>query len=184
MKKLVATLIATSMLVGMGTVSAQASHDVTVTIPQVMMIRIFDDSNATASNPGVIFDIAAGAYAALFEDDGTGGRLPSTSAPNFGDVRVFSTDSWRVNVSASTTGDEWEGLSLADISVAPSETPGTNVDRRVDEWNLTTTANLFVGAATRGWSSLGFSGADYILTVNGQESGTYTASVTYTIAAP
>jgi len=184
MKKLVATLIATSMLVGMGTVSAQASHDVTVTIPQVMMIRIVDGSNAAASNPGVIFDIAADAYAALFENAGTGGPLSSTSAQNFGDVRVFSTATWRVNVSASETGAAWEGLSLADISVEPSETPGTNVEREVDEWNLATTANLFAGAATRGWRSLGFSGADYILTVNGQESGTYTASVTYTIAAP
>jgi len=184
MKKLVATLIATSMLVGMGTVSAQASHDVTVTIPQVMMIRIVDGSNVAASNPGVIFDIDADAYAALFDNDGTGGRLPSTSAPNFGDVTVFSTASWRVNVSASETDDEWEGLSLADITVEPSRAPGTNVNRNLDVWSLATTANLFNGTATRGWRSLGFSGTDYLLTVDGRESGSYTASVTYTIAAP
>jgi hypothetical protein len=184
MKKLVATLIATSMLVGMGTVSAQASHDVTVSIPQVMMIRIVDGSNASAPNPSVIFNIDASAYAALFEGDGTGGQLASTSAPDFGDVIVFSTMPWRVNVSASETGDGWVGLSLADISVVPSNTPGDNVTESLTTWNLATTTNLFVGRATRGWRSLGFSGMDYSLTVNGEESGTYTASVTYTIAAP
>jgi hypothetical protein len=186
MKKIVATLIATGMLVGVGAVFAQsAGHGVTIVIPSAMMIRIVDGSpgNSSAAAPEVRFDIAQADYLALFTGDNMGGDLPSTSAPDFADVRVFSTANWGVKVTAATAGS-WVGLDLSDISVRPTGTRNSSFVTFNGDWDLSEDGNLFVGPRTQGWRSLGFSGSDYWLTVNGEESGTYTATVTYTIGAP
>jgi hypothetical protein len=195
MKKLVATLIATSMLVGLGTVSAQASHDLEIRIPEALMIRITSGTGIDAVTTGLVeFDFVTNptAYFAALESDGVTSLVP-TQVEDFGAVIVFANrGTWRVSVSASTlgfvsdvvAGETAAGIALTDIRVAPASLPEANVLFRAAGWNVNQ-GEIANGARTQGWRSLGFGGADYLLDVDGDEApGTYTTTVTYTIAAP
>ena len=196
MKKLVSTLLATAMLVGLGAAFAQASsHDVEIRIPNVLQLRIVNGSSlAAASSPSVTFDFQANQAAYLDLVNAGGGELAPTSVTNFSDVIVFSNRaSWTVTVSAGEitfdnnlglAGATNLGISLADIIVRPSGTPGANVSTLEASWSLTG-GTIATGVRTQGWRNLGFGGADYRFAVNGDEDpGTYTTTVTYTIAAP
>ena len=198
MKKLVVISIVAAMLLGSGVVFGQsASHDVDIRIPNVLMLRITDGSNASATNPGVVFDFVGlegntNAYMDMVNLGG--GSLQPTAVSNFGDVIVFSNRAtW--NVTVATTGIDFlddvvaglrgNGVALSDITVTPTGAIGTNVTSVSTSWSLATTTSIANGVRTQGWSSLGFSGDDYRLAVNGDEDpGTYTTTVTYTIAAP
>ena len=121
-----------------------------------------------------------------------GGELQPTSVDNFGDVIVFSNRAeWSVSLETEgidfsdnlELGVSGHGVELSDITVVPSGRPGQSVAVAAD-WNLATIDAIAKGGRTQGWSSLGFSGRDYHLGVNGDEDpGTYTIVVTYTIVA-
>lgn len=178
--------------------SSSASHNVTINIPNVLMLRITDgDSNAAASSPAVNFNFVDNPtdiqrYIDAIEGSG---ELAPTSVSNFGNIIVFSNRSdWIVTVQASTlvTNNIFNldralsGVNLADITVTPSGTRGTGVSEIEDDWTLgTTAATIANGIQTQGWSALGVSGNDYRLNVDGSEDpGQYTTTVTYTISAP
>jgi hypothetical protein len=175
----------------------QASHDVLVRIPNVLMLRITDgNGNNAASNPGVTFDFVSDPDTYISAVNSGDGELSPTSISNFSDVIVFSNRaSWTVNVQASAISASQlsglntglSGMSLAKIGVAPSTfTPTAFVTSRAESWTLSENATAIAqGTRTQGWRSLGFSGSDYRLTVDGSEDpGQYATTVTYTIAAP
>ncbi len=198
MKKLVVTTLITTLLLASGAAigqAAAASHDVEVRIPNVLFLRITDgNGNAAATDPSVTFDFQANLSAYLNLVNTGGGAIAPTAVSNFGGVVVFSNrGTWNVTVAATalvhtdnlTLGVTGNGVALSDITVTPSGTPGLNVSEVADDWNLTTATSIANGVRTQGWRSLGFSGGDYRLAVNGDEDpGTYTTTVTYTIAAP
>jgi hypothetical protein len=180
MKKLVASLIVTGMLVGVGTALAQpardASHPVIITIPSAVMIRIMD-GGMEATDPTVTFN-----FGLLLSDyldavnDGT--ALPPTAT--FTDVQVLATNGWTVTVSAASNNS---AFALSSVVVRPAS-PSTYINSSLGgEWTLGETAtNLFTGSFTGGWQSLGFGGGDYLLFVDGSEpAGVTTITVTYTI---
>ncbi len=198
MKHILSTLLISALLASLGSAFAQsASHELEIRIPNVLMLRITDgSSNSAAVSPAVNFDFQAAANVDTYLDmvNGGGGNLLPTSVNNFGDVIVFSNRAtWNVTVAASVVtfannlgiaGITGNGVALSDISVTPSGTAGLNVSSVSASWDLTgsTIAN---GVRTQGWRSLGFGGDDYRFSVNGDEDpGTYTTTVTYTIAAP
>lgn len=200
MKKLVAISIVTALVLASGATfgqSASASHDVEIRVPNVLMLRITDGGgNAAATNPTVTFDFQDVANVDTYLDivNGGGGDLSPTNVSNFGDVIVFSNRAtWSVTVAASgitfandlgLAGVTGNGVALSDITVAPNGAPGLNVSSVSASWDLTG-SQIANGVRTQGWRSLGFSGRDYRFAVNGDEDpGTYTTTVTYTIAAP
>lgn len=199
MKKLLTTTIIAAMIASLGAAFAQAVHEVDIRIPSLLMIRITTGagSNTVASNPEVLFDfvtLPANVEAYTTAIAAGSGTLNPTSVTNFGDVRVLANRAtWRVTVSAGTftftptvTGDTADGIALSDIRVMPANAGVTTwVTARLADWNVTTTANIASGIRTQGWRSLGFSGSDYQLAVQGDEAaGTWTTNVTYTITAP
>jgi len=178
MKKLVATLIATGMLVGIGTVLGQGlqSHEVVVTLPDLLSIRLVDttdadDPSAEVLGPdAVVFDL--GGYTVdTFVPDGS--YSPTNVSFNWDDVVVFanSVNGWQVTMalSADVGGFEWSKVSVA----------AGLVDFDLGDTNIASAA-----ATTEGWLSLGFGPADFVLTLDGTEvTGTYSTTVTYTISA-
>ena len=199
MKKLIATAVISTMLLASGAAFGQAaaSHDVVVRIPNVLFLRITDGSgNDAATNPSVTFNFQANFQAYLDAvNSGVVTNLTPTDVNNFGDVIVFSNrGTWNVTVAATAIvfannltldGVTGTGVALTDITVAPpAATPHASIEARAASWNLTG-SQIANGVRTQGWRSLGFSGGDYRLAVNGDEDpGTYTTTVTYTIAAP
>lgn len=184
MKKVFSFLVVVATLVAGSAMAQTDTHDVTINIPEVLQISIFDASNNVAVAPSVSFDYVTNAAAYLAMVNAGGGALAATSSSQFADVRVMSNHaSWQVTVSAA--GALGIGLALADIDVTPSGVTGPNV-ATAPGWDLTGGV-MAVGTATVGggqlaFQSLGFSGNDYSLTVNGDEDpGTYTLTVTYTI---
>ncbi len=201
MKKVLSLLVVAAAVL-MGSAMAQTdSHDVSVTIPNLLRLRIVNGSTAEAAAPSVAFDyntLAANVDKYIAEVNGTtSGGLAPTTVTDFGNVIVFSNrTSWEVRVNASalgfadtfTLGVAAGGVALSDIVVKPSGVKGTGVTTVAANWDLANTSGnvngdlVANGAKTTGWSSLGFSGNDYKLTVNGDENpGTYTTTVTYTI---
>jgi hypothetical protein len=179
MKKLVATLVATGMLLGMGSVLAQplaeAYHGVTITIPQVAFLRFTSgtSNNSVTPSENVLFNLT-GFQASEVADTHT----PTNTGFNWDDVKVFinqSTD-WSVGVSfVQTDGEafEWNKVSVV--------TTGLGL---ASDFDLMTT-NAIASGASRGWHSLGFGPNGYRLTLTGEEwADIYTAIVTYTLTAP
>lgn len=198
MKKLIATAVVTTMLLATGAAFGQsASHEVEVRIPNVLMLRITDGvGNAEATAPSVSFDFQADFDTYLDAvNSGVVTDLFPTDVNDFGDVIVFSNrGTW--NVTVATTGITFandlnlvgvtgNGVALTDITVAPPAAAlHGSIQARAASWNLAG-GQIANGVRTQGWRSLGFSGNDYRLAVNGDEDpGTYTTTVTYTIAAP
>lgn len=157
-----------------GTAFAQTtqSHDVTVTIPSYLKIRMVDGAGALVSAPDAIaFDYGAAANAGSFTP---GTPLPRTSTNNWADVEVASNDGgWKVNVSTTTTsGFDWSKVIVNN---------GGSVN-----FDLTSTADIATGTTTAGWTSLGFGPANFSITFDGTEAATTTAyqdTVTYSITA-
>lgn len=188
-----ALILGIFLLVGSAAMAQTDQHDVTIKVPNLLSVRILDGTgNNPASTPSVEFDYQTDPTAYIAAVNRGGGSLNPTQVSRFSDVVVFSNRSgWDVNVSASsiqynddyalsTTG---QGIDLADIQVVPSGTTGTGVSAN-SSFDLATTTPIASGGRTQGWSSLGFSGADYRLAVNGDEDpGTYTTTVTFSITA-
>lgn len=195
MKKLVVITFVSAMFLASGAAFAQsASHDVEIRLPNVLMLRITDGtSNAAATDPSVLFDFQGDMDTYLDMVNTGGGNLEPTDVSAFGDVIVFSNRAtWTVTVAADPiafddsvgVGVAGNGVALSDITVVPSGTAGLNVSSVETSWDLTGSA-IATGVRTQGWRSLGFSGDDYRFAVDGDEDpGTYTTTVTYTIAAP
>jgi len=199
-KKLLVTTVIAAMLLAAGAAFGQPNqtHQLEVNIPNLVMIRIVDGSNAASVDPTVVFDLTTGtALDALLAMDGTAAFEP-TSTERFGDVVVFSNRAtWSVSVAASDfvrTGEPditelgETPLSLSAVSVErpPVASFPIGVSSVAPTWTLSTTPESIAnGVQTRGFRSLGFSGADYRLTLTGAEApGDYASTVTYSITAP
>lgn len=152
--------------------SDDASHELEIVIPEVLMIRI-DASGDSA----VVFDYGSefDRYFELLEGGGSGALAPTQRS--FENISVFANyDAWTVSVTAK--GD---ALVNERVSVHPSA--GSDF-LTVSEFKLDGSA-IAQGKQTQGWQPLGISGNDYLLAVNGTETpGTYTATITYSITAP
>lgn len=176
-------LIGGAALAQAATNQPSASHEVTINIPNVLMLRLVD-GNAPVADPFVTFDFVTDFETYLDIVDDGGGELEPTDS-NFTDIIVFSNrENWQVDVEATDFTDP--GLALNRISVIPSGSLGNNIWWRANNFVLSTNATEIAnGPRTQGWRSLGISGSDYRLAVDGTEApGTYTTTVTYTISAP
>ena len=196
MKKLVIISIVAAMLLASSAAFAQPSqsHDVTVTIPNVLMIRIVNaPGNSTVQNPDAVsFDLAARLGGTgddfLTSDDLEDVFAPDTGSLNWSDVRVFANrlGSWTVTVGLEDTSPEdndpeydfdWTKLSVlasgAGVGLGTFDMPaaGSETD--------------FVRAGRANWLSLGFGPGDFRLELDGSEPAqSYSATITYSIAAP
>ena len=178
MQKYIIPTLAAFILLTTGTAFAQqtsANHDLRVTIPEVVMIRIVAPDGETAF---VAFDYAdpanQGTYFTALEAGG--GVLPPTSG-NITDIEVLAIGTaWTVSVTA-TAFSALGGVGLDDITVTPDASFGT-------PFTLDDGTDAMTGSAGN-WTSLGIDWESYALTVNGDETdGTETITVTYTIANP
>lgn len=188
-------VLAASMAALASTAAAQTqSHEVSVTVPATIGLRIVGTGTGPRS---VTFAYGSNpqAYTTAVEQDEL---LPPTAVSRFADVQLNVTrrGRWRLHVQASTfvfTGSAAPtGLALSDIQVIRSG-PQDAVNGSggsatyASTWTLSTTGIEIASSPnpTGGWRSLGFSGWDYRLTVDGDETpGTYTTVVTYSLIAP
>lgn len=178
MKKLIITSLTAALLLtashALAAVSNpnDASHELEITIPEVLMIRI-----DASDNSSVIFDYGTdfNQYFDLLED-GSSGTLPPTTK-SFENISVFANyEHWVVSVTAK--GHE---LVTERVTVAPTN-PSTYLG--TTEFKLDGN-EIAKGTQTQGWQPLGISGNDYLLYVDGTETpGEYNATITYSITAP
>jgi hypothetical protein len=180
MKKVILTALASLLMLTFGATFAQATaaHDVTVTIPEVVMLRFTSGASnaAVTSNQDVVFDLTDEF------DDGLAGTYGMTNTPGWDDLRVFvnRASSWSVTMGLSDivvpVGAAWD---WSEIVVTPSGSGLATNAFGLDDSGIVT------AATARGWSSLGFGPQDFDLTLDGTEvAGTYSATVTYTLTAP
>lgn len=186
MKKVLSLLVVAAAIFASSAMAQTDTHQVTINIPEVLQIQIIDDLGVVGDAPSVTFDYVTNAAAYLAMVNGGGGALGETASADFANVQVMSNHAtWEVTVSA--TGTLGAGLALDDIVITPSGTEGDDVTTRAASWDLSGATQVANGVPTIGaggleFQDLGFSGADYSLTVNGDEDpGTYTLTVTYTI---
>ena len=193
-KQLLVIALVTGLLLALGAGFAQpfsdnASHSVTIQIPDVLFLRITNGTdNAAVTGAIVNFDFASNPDAIIEYLDHVaegGGWIESTDDDAaFDDVIVFSNRAgWRVTVQA--TAFATAGFSLANVRVTPDGTNETSATV-LEDWTLAATQNIATGGLrTEGWESLGFSADAYEINLDGTElPGDYTTTVTYTIAQP
>jgi hypothetical protein len=173
------------------------SHDVSVTIPDIIGIRIIGGS---AGPRAVTFDYATNAGAYLAATRGSGVLLP-TAVNRFADVQVNVTRNGRWSVEVIATPWTYVGsgtaasLPLASVRVIRGVRSGLTQNAISGPggsayysatWPLST-ANQRIASrtgATSGWRSMGFNGWDYELLVDGSEDpGSYTTVVTYVLVS-
>jgi hypothetical protein len=177
MKKLVATLIATGMLLGIGVVAAQpATHELSVTIPQMLLVRIVVDDNVL---PFVEFDFAnnPAPYLAAIE---LGGAFVSPTDSNIIDIEVVSIgDSWTLSVGATAFA------ATSGLSVASADSDVVVFQGLTNQFAITEAAAP-VRFGPAGYQSLNITGFDYRLFVDGDENpvGTHSIMVTYSVVQP
>jgi len=181
MKKLLTTTIVAALIASLGAAFAQPSqsHDVTINIPPVMMIRIVNTpSNAAVSNPApVVFNLSS-LDATSFNPEGTFTHPALTGVGAWNDVRVLvnQTVNWHVTVATTNNEFPWDRVHVTPVtnsSVAAFSLPTLSGGQR----------SIVSGATrTNGWRSLGFGPAQFELRLDGTEvAGTFTTTVTYTI---
>lgn len=178
MKKFLVTSLAAIVVASLGSAFAQntASHELRVTIPQVVGIRIQSTPAAEVVPTTVVFDYAdsgnQAAYLAAI-GSGVGNWLPPTGY-SLGEVEVLAVGTgWRVTVAASGSLTT-TGIDLDQVRVTPTAGAAFLLD---------SVSNIATGTATA-WSGLGISGASYELFVDGTEdAGDDTITVTYSIFA-
>lgn len=161
------------------TVRGSASHDVSVTIPEIAFIRI---SNGNAPITGTPTAVQFGFTAATFQ---TGVALSPTNAGTFNwdDVQVLiNRDSnWEVVVSTTDT-------STAATSFDWSKVAMTTTGTGVADYDLGTggpTTLISASTKTTGWFDLGIDPDAYTVTFDGTEDpATYTSTVTFTLQNP
>lgn len=172
-----------------------ASHSMSLSTPSYVGIRIV----GTGAGPrSVMFDYSANPTAYLSIVDAGGGALPPTSVSRFDDVQlsISRNGRWHVHVQAAAftyVGPATPtGLALNDVRVTrtgPQDAvtgPGGSASY-VASWRLSDTATEIASSnrSTGGWRSLGISGWDYSLDVDGNEApGTYATVVAYSLTAP
>jgi hypothetical protein len=186
-KHLIATL-AMLVLGSSGVVFGQeldtAQHEVTVTIPEVAMLRFTNgnSNDAVTANLAIEFDLTDQFTAT--NPDGfldLEGAYPVTNEPGWDDLKVFvnRSASWSVTLeleSIDVTDDPTWAWSK--IAVAPDAAGLANAFTLNDTDVVTTSSE-------RGWNSLGFGPQDFTLTLTGNEiAGEYSAVVVYTLSAP
>jgi hypothetical protein len=160
----------------LSTAEAEASHQLSVTIPEVLFVQILGTS------PAVSFDLSENteAYLAAADNETAIGSSASTTMT---DVQVWANQGWVLTVEAEEFVDA-ESLSIANIEVVPTGDLPLSVTSRLVSFRLNTTANVAEGGATGGWASVGISGSDYSIFVDGMEAtGTHTTTVTYSVFA-
>jgi hypothetical protein len=180
MKKFLATILASLVLVSFGSVFAQVQHDVTVTIPEVVTIRFTDGTSRApvTTDLDLAFNITGDAA------DFAGTYPPTNVATrDWADVQVFQNraTAWSVSIAVTplATGFDWTKVSVTPGSANAIATPFDLGSAGV------IAANTYLNAAPRGWNSLGFGPGDFLLTLDGTEdAGTHTATVVYTLTAP
>lgn len=187
----IALLLATSTFA----LGQSAGNEVRVAIPDFIGLRIVGPGTGPRS---VAFDYGTDPDA-YFAAASTGTTLQPTAVNRFEDVQVNSTRNgrWRVQVVATAfayTGPTGAaGLALADVRVERSRAPDPifagpgNSAGYATSWSLSTTPTEIAHSrgSTSGWRSLGISGWDYRLHVDGDEApGTYRTVVTYFLTAP
>lgn len=197
MRKAVQLLLAGILLAG-GAAFAQnsASHTLHVNLPQMLMIRMTDGTKtgALSSEPDVNFDYSSNtnAYLAAIQASTAGGHLlgqTSTSggAPALGDIIVLSNvNGWTVGVSTGSVGGTASTpFSMDRVRVYPTGYWTALTKTFGTFFTLGSGGDIFSGDKTTGWKSLGISGDDYKIYVDGTEDpGTTTAIVTYQFTAP
>lgn len=183
----------------LGSIPALAqSSDVAlqVEIPDYIGIRLVGGGTGARS---VAFDYAGDPDAYLAAVASGIAQSPS-AVTRFDDILVNTTRNgrWRVQVVATPftyTGPTFPaGLALADVRVERSRDPDPTVfdlpgnsSGFLTSWALSTVVTEIAHSrgATGGWRSLGISGWDYRLTLDGDEApGTYTTVVTYFLTSP
>jgi hypothetical protein len=196
--RLPATLLAALVLLTPHALGQSVSHPLSVSTPSYIGLRIVGAGTGPRT---VTFDYANNPTAYFTAIDGGGASLPPTSVTRFDDVQlnVSRNGRWRIHVQATaftyTGATTPAGLTLADIRVTrtrPQDAvvgPGNsgNSASYATTWTLSTTPTEIATSnrTTSGWRSLGFSGWDYTLDVNGDEAaGTYTTTVTYYLTSP
>ena len=173
MKKVILTALASLLMLSFGATFAQATpvtaeHDVTITIPDVLILRFTastdaDDLDAVTPDD-VIFQLTAA------DVQGADPIAPSNAGTaNWGDLKAF------VNYDSN-----WDVVA----TITNASTPAFDWDKvGVGSWNVNG-GTVFEGDTT-GWTSLGFGAADFLLTLDGTEiADTYSATVLYTLTAP
>ena len=179
-KQLLVTALITGLLLGLGATAAQASvdHELEIVIPAVLMIRFVDaDGDAVTDADAIVFEPTAANVAA-----GAANLTPVSTALNWADIEVFAnTRPTGFEVTGATSNGDfaWNKVSV---------TPAVG-DLTVDQFNLPVGGEdqIFASATDVGtggaWQSLGIGPAAYSLTLDGlEEEGTYSTTVTYTIA--
>ncbi len=181
--------------------SAQlADHEVNLSIPSYLGIRIVNNANIPRGSPAVNFDYTSdvSAYTDAYEGPGF---IGASNVTDFADVQVsvrtgFGFPLWYVEVQASPLTYRGQqggaGLALEDIEVVRGVRSGLNPQAVVwgdvrDTWTLSTTPQWVAYSllGTYGWQTLGFNGLDYRVKVNGdEEPGEYSTTVSYTIFYP
>ena len=185
-KKLVITSMVASLLLAAGaafgqTVTAATSHDVSIAIPEVVMIRLTNGTSngAVTSNLDIGFEITEEDLVDLTV--GVDESFEPTSVNDWDDVRVFSNraSTWTVTLGVEPDEDSasfaWER-----VQVSP-----TGSGLRTTPFDLGSSSSPLVTSALRGWRSLGFGPENFALMLDGDVTeGDYSATVTYTLSAP
>ena len=175
MKKYIIPLLASLVLLASSTAFAQSfqSHDVEIELPGVLMIRLVNGtSNSAVTSPSpVVFDLSA-LDADSFDPEGTYNPT-NASAFNWDDVAVFSNGgAWDVTVTLTNPGTfTWSKVA---------------VDSASGDFTLVDDTVIADGTGrTNGWARLGFGPQNFSLDLDGTEdSGSYSVTVTYSIATP
>ncbi len=183
MNKALLTALATLLLAGLGGAFAQnqtESHPVTVKVQGALFIRVTSGAN------GVVFDATPSDVANAATSPTT---LGADASSDLTDIDVLANQAWKVTVGASTALNI-PGLTLSDIVISPSGTPGTGVNN-VYAFDGTSRAigtaavTLADGVKTTGWSSLGIDASAFGLRLTGDEDPTTgtTIDLSYTITS-
>ncbi len=184
--KLIAVLcLLTSMI---GQAQTNDRHSLSIGIPNYIGLKIIDNAGNIAVNPSVDFDFNADFTTYATAVAAGGANLAPTSVTNFKDIQVFITKNtaWYIRTLSVVNSGFSGGIVIGDISVTPGSVSGlsrgTGFTSVSAGWTLRTNwrtiANGF--GSTRGWSSLGFNGQDYKISVQGNEStGLHNVTVYY-----
>ncbi len=180
MKKYLTATLAMFVLLATSSAFAQVAdpplqdssrHELTVTIPAAVMIRIVPtDSSPTAA---VAFDFVANEASYLTAIEAAGGTWVGPTSHNLGAIEVLAVGSgWRVTVDTSADLAN-TGIGLDRVRVTRAASAG--------QFLLNSTANIATGLAGT-WQSLGISGDSYELLLDGTENAASdTIEVIYTV---
>ncbi|MCA9329452.1 MAG: hypothetical protein KC422_12450 [Trueperaceae bacterium] len=164
------------------------NHSLKISIPNYVGIKIVDSAGKIAVNASVDFDFEADFTSYAVAVAAGGADLSPTAVNGFSDIQVFTTQSayWYVRTRAVVSSGFTGGINVGDISVDPGSVSGlsrgTGFSWVNPGWSLRTNWRTIAYGffSTMGWSSIGFNGQDYKISVQGNESvGTHSLTVYY-----